>query len=345
MHLRPSNRDLIRSRAVAAVALLAILAARPELRAAALEGHVINGTTNKPVGAAKVSLIQLQQSMTPVAEATADSQGVFHFDGVEKYSGSPVLLQVEYEGATYSQPLLGPQAIANGVQFKVYDASRDKSIVAVKEHAIFLRPSAGQLEVIEQVSIDNNSNPPRTYVNPEGTYTYALPGTPKGDVQASIQGAAGMPIPQTPEALKPTGSFAITYPIRPGESQIRLQYSLDYKAPYDFSKKLLQPAEQTHIVTPGEGVELTGEQLTALGKEPSSGMLAYQVTPAGGIMKLKVSGEAPAEQAQTQTDSQIGEGESGGLVEIADAATDRRWLILSALGLLLIGGFVFLYNK
>jgi len=340
MDLRQAKRSVI------AAIMLWVAVAGPALRAAALEGHVINGTTNKPVAAAKVSLIQLQQGMTPVAEATSDAQGVFHFDGVEKYTGSPVLLQVEYDGATYSQPLLGPQAMANGVQFRVYDAGRDKGLIAVKEHAIFLRPSAGQLDVIEQISVDNNSNPPRTYVNPEGTYSFSLPGKPKDGVQASIQGAAGMPIPQTPATLEAVNSFAITYPIRPGESQIRLQYSLDYKAPYDFSKKLMQPAEQTHLVTPGEGVQLAGDQLTALGKEPTTGMLAYQVMPKGGVMKVQVSGEAPAEQAQTQADSQVGEaGEGGGLVEIADAATDRRWLILSALGLILIGGFVFLYKQ
>ncbi|MBI3934566.1 MAG: hypothetical protein HY316_07710 [Acidobacteria bacterium] len=313
--------------------------ARPPLSAASLEGHVLNGTTNQPISGAQVQYIQLQQGMTPVASATTDSRGLFLIEGAEAFGGSPALLQVEYQGATYSQPLMAPQSPPKGLQILVYDASRDKSLVAVVEHAIFLRPAAGELMVIEQISLENLSNPPRTYVNPEGTYVFSLPGTPRDGVQASIQGTAGMPITQVPTPLGRTNSFAITYPIRPGESQVRLQYSLDYQAPYNFTKILHQPAEQTHVVTPGEGVQVSGDNLTALGKDPTTGFAAYLVRPTAGMVKLDVTGEAPATQAESQT------AESGGLIQIPDAATDRRWLILSALGLILLAGLVYLYRS
>jgi len=335
------DRRLQREYRTAAGLLSALLAACSLLPAASLEGTVRNGTTNQPVSGAKVEYIQLQQGMTPVAEATTNPQGVFHFDGVEAFAGSPALLQVEYQGATYSQPVISPQTLASGIDVRVYDSSRDPSLVTIKEHAIFLQPSAGQLAVIEQVSIENRSNPPRTYINSNGTYAFSLPGKPRDGVQTSIQSAAGMPIPQTPSPLERANSFAITYPIRPGESQVRLQYTLDYQSPYSFAKPLNQPAEQTHVVTPGEGVQLSGENLAALGKEPTTGFAAYQVTPANGIVKLQISGEAPATQAEEQTAES---GESGGLIEIPDEATGRRWLILSALGLILLAGFVFLYR-
>lgn len=326
-----------------AAALLTVFLAMPVLLpAASLEGNVRNGTTNRPVAGAKVSYIQLQQGMTPVASADTDAQGAFRIDGVEAFGGSPALLQVEYQGATYSQPVVSPQEMASGLQILVYDSSREKSIVSIRDHAIFLRPAAGELSVIEQISLENRSNPPRTYINPEGTYTFSLPAQPRDGVQASIMGAAGMPIPEVPTPLERANSFAITYPIRPGGSQVRLQYSLDYQSPYRFSKVLNQPAEQTHIVTPGEGVQVSGENLTALGKEPSTGVLAYQILPAAGVLRLDVSGEAPATQADSQTAEPA---TSGGLIEIPDAATDRRWLILSALGLILLGGLVYLYKN
>jgi hypothetical protein len=321
---------------------LAVIALRAPLHAAALDGRVRNGTTNQPAPGIEVQFIQLQQGMTPVASATTNAQGVFHFDGMEKFGGSPALLQVVYQGATYSQPLLAPQTMANGLEIVVYDATHDKTFVAVKEHAIFLRPAGGELAVIEQISIANNSKPPKTYVNPEGTYLFSLPGKPRGELQASIEGAAGMPIPQSPDARKQLNSFAITYPIRPGESQVRLQYTIEYHSPLQFSKPLDQPGEQTHIVTPGTGVELTGKNLTAVGKEPTTGFLAYQINSGAKSIQLQVSGEAPETQAESQT-ADSGEG-SGSLFEIPDAATERRWLILSALGLVLIAGFAYLYS-
>lgn len=336
-------RDMNLSRLFRFVTALVVLMLAPAilLPAESLDGMVRNGTTNQPVSGAKVEFIQLQKGMTPVASADSDAQGHFRFDGVEAFTGSPALLQVEYQGATYSQPLISPQTMANGINILVYDASHDRSLIALKEHAIFLRPVAGELAVIEQISIENNSKPPRTYVNPEGTYLFSLPGEPRGGLQASIEGAAGMPIPQTPTALAGTNRFAITYPIRPGESNVRLEYTLDYKAPYQFKKPLIQPAEQTHIVTPGTGVQLSGENLTAVGREPTTGLAAYRISPGVQTVDLEVSGEAPATQAEEQT---AGSEESGGLVSIPDAATQRRWVILSALGLILLAGLVYLYK-
>jgi len=323
-------------------ALLAFfIVAHAAAQAASLEGHVRNGTTSQPVSGAKVEYIQLQQGMTPVASATTDSQGLFRFDGVEAFAGSPALLQVEYQGATYSQPVVSPQAMARSLEILIYEASHDPSIVSIKEHAIFLRPAGGELAVIEQISLENNSNPPRTYVNPEGTYPFSLPGKPRNGLQAAVEGAAGMPIPQKPAERKQPNGFAITYPIRPGESQLRLEYALDYQAPFSFTKPLDQPAEQTHIVTPGEGVQVSGENLTAVGKEPTTGFLAYQIPAGTRTLKLQVSGEAPETQAEAQTADSSEAG--GSLIEIPDPATERKWLILGALGLLMLAGFVYLY--
>jgi hypothetical protein len=311
------------------------------LPAASLVGTVRNGTLNRPVSGISVQLIQLQQGMTPVDSATTDSQGAFRFDGVETFGGSPLLLQVSYEGATYSQPVTSPQDSDENIQIQVFEASNDPGMVSLMEHAIFLRPAGSELMVIEQVSIVNNSDPPRTYVNPEGTYTFTLPGSPLDGLGASIEGAAGMPIPQSPRALAGPNSFAITYPIRPGESNIRLQYVLDYGSPFSFSKPVNQAAEQTFVVTPGIGVQLSGPNLTAVGREPTTGFAAYQVSPGISMLDFQVSGEAPATQAESQTAAPQ---ESNGVTVIPDAATDRRWMILSALGLVLLAGLVYLYR-
>src|SRR5262245_53035823 len=71
------------------------------LQAATMEGTVRNGTTGRAAAGLTVHLIKLQQGMTPVANATTDAQGVFHIE-TDALGGMPGLIQVEYQGATYS---------------------------------------------------------------------------------------------------------------------------------------------------------------------------------------------------------------------------------------------------
>jgi len=332
---------IFRTGHLAAALIASILIARQSLPAASLEGTVHNGTTNQPVSGITVQLIQLQQGMTPLASASTDSRGVFRIDGVEAFAGSPAMLQVNYKGATYSQPAGSLQTLAGGMQILVYDSARDPGMISLVEHVIFLRPGEGALMVIEQITIANNSSPPLTYTNPEGTYTFTLPGQPRDGLGATIESAAGMPIPQSPTPLEAADSYAITYPIRPGESSLRLEYMLDYQSPFSFIKPLNQSAKQTYILTPEVGVQVSGDSLTAVGRDPTTGYAAYLVPLEMSLLDLQVSGEALATQAEVQTANPE---ESSGLIVIPDAATDRRWLILSALGLILLAGLVYLYR-
>lgn len=302
-------------------------------------GRVRNGTTNQPATNVQVQYIQLQQGMTPLGAVTTDREGRFAFDKFPNAGGSPALLRVEYQGATYSQPLMAPQAPASGVEILVYEASRESSAIAVREHALFLHPTGEELAVIEQVFLENRSSPPRTYVNPEGTYLFTLPGKPREDVRVTVEGAAGMPISQTPTPMERENSYAISYPMRPGETSLRVEYSLDYQSPFNLSKSLDRPAEQTHIVIPGEGVEVTGENLIPAGNDPASGFTAYRVTPVANVVKVEISGQAPI---RSSAEAPTGE---GGLITIPDPVGERRWIVLAALGLVMLAGFVYLYTR
>lgn len=307
-----------------------------------LQGRVVNGTTNQPVANAEVQYVLLQQGMAPVAQAKTDAEGRFRFQDVAAPSNAPALLQVEYQGATYSTPLLPGQSPKEGLDIQVFEASQQPDLVSVVEQAIYLHPTADTLMVIEQVMVENRSNPPKTYVNPQGTYFFTLPGAPREGVQASIQGAMGMPLPQTPVPQKKANSFALTYPVRPGGTEIRLEYSLDYRPPFEFAKPLDVLAKQTHIVTPGKDVQVSGESLVALGADPSTGFEGYRVTPVGNVVRLQVSGQAPAISAGSTVESAE---EAGGLMPIPDPISRRRWLVLSLLSLVMLAGFVYLYTR
>ena len=324
----------------------ALLLSVPSLQAQdtppiSVQGHVVNGTTNKPAAGVQVNYVLMQRGTTPVSTQMTDSEGRFRFENVPSPGNAPALLRAEFQGGLYSAPLLPQQPVSGDIQISVYDATSRPDTVSVKEHAIFLHPSGGTLLVLEQVVLQNNSQPPRTYVNPKGTFPFTLPAKIREGLRVSVQGPAGMPINQAPLPRDSADGFAVDYPIRPGETQVRLEYALDYTAPFAFSKRVDLLPQQMHVVTPGEGVQVTGDSLTPLGSDPSSGFTGYAVVPAGNLLRLEIAGDAPAIPGEGGGAEQI----STALVPVPGVVNERRWIILSAAGLILLGGLVYLYRQ
>jgi hypothetical protein len=308
----------------------------------AVQGRVVNGTTGAPVADAQVSYVQMSQGMSPLARAATGEDGRFRLEGLPPAAGpAPALLRVDYQGATYSHPIL-PGSSTDAIEVQVFEATSDASAMSVVEQAIFLHPAAGSLSVLEQIIIQNQTSPPRAYVNPQGTYLFSLPQAARQGVRVTVHGPGGMPIPQTPAPRDGENKFAIEYPIRPGETQIRVEYALDYAQPFSFEKPIDLAAEQTHIVTTGPEVTVAGDGVTALDADPSTGFVGYLVSQPGTMLRVSVSGESPLDEgAQTE----LSEGGGGTLVPVPPPVTEQRVWVLAALGLLMLGGFVYLYKR
>lgn len=303
-----------------------------------LEGRVINGTSKRPVAKAEVKYVMMAQGPSALATQVTDAEGKFRFDKMPPAT-TPVLLRVEYQGATYSRPVI-PQQPAGPLEIQVFDAAHDRGLISVKEHAIFLHPSGKALMVMEQIILDNHSTPQKTYMDPSGTFPFSLPGEPQQPVRVAVEGPGGMPINQAAIGKGGKNSFAIAYPIRPGETQIRLEYSVDYKAPFTFAKSFDMPAERVHIVTPGNNqVQIAGEGLKPVGADPSTGFMGYQVAPKGNSVRLEISGDVPMDAPGG--DSQGEEAGPASLVPIPDPVTNRRWIIVSVAGLVMLAGLVY----
>src|SRR5438067_710559 len=158
----------------------------PAPSAASIQGHVVNGTTGKPVPKAQVNYVLMAQGMKPAASQVTGADGRFQIDNPPPTGGGPALLRVDYQGATYSHPVLPGQSTSD-IEIQVFDAASDPKLVSVKEHAIFLHPSGNTLLVLEQVIVGNESSPPKAYVNAKGTYPFTLPMKPRQGVQVTVQ--------------------------------------------------------------------------------------------------------------------------------------------------------------
>ena len=326
-----------------AILLFLLLPLSLKAQAPPVEGRVINDTTQRPVSGAVVQYVVPQQGMQPVAEVKTDAEGRYRFENVSAPAGGPALIRVEFQGATYTAPPIMPgQPQAASLDVHVFDAASQAGSISIAEHAIFLHPSGESLSVMEQIVIQNNSKPPRTFVNPQGTYQFTLPGAPRESLRASIQGALGLPLPQAPVAQQKENSFAIAYAIKPGATELRLEYRIDYKSPFDFRKFLDVLPEKAHIITPGNSVEISGKNLVALGADPANGYVGYEVTPVDNTISVQVSGEAPLD---TPSDTVASAQEAGALVPIPDPINKNRVLYLTLLGLVMAVGFIYLYTR
>jgi hypothetical protein len=308
---------------------------------AGIQGTVVNGSNQKPVANADVHLVFMMKGTTPVESKKTDASGRFRLDTAPPGGGAPALIRVDYQGATYSQPLMPGQS-SSDVKVEVFEASHDKSIITEKDHAIYFHPSGDTLMILEQVWLENQSSPPKALVNEQGTYTFRIPSKAKQDVRVTVIGPGGMPIGQPVTPGKSDNSFSINYALRPGETQIRLEYGLDYKDPYSYSKVFDFPPSQLQLVTPGKGVTLSGDGITSLGTDPDTGFMGFKAAMKGNQLKVSVSGDMP----QPAATAMGGEGdESTSLTPIPDQVSVNRWMLLTGFGIVLLAGFIYHFRR
>ena len=249
---------------------------------AAIDGTVINGTTLKPQPGVPISLVKPgQNGMQTIGSTTSDAQGHFQFDS-DQPGGGPQLLQGTYKGVGYNK-MLTPGTPTKGVELKVFEASKSPAGAKVSQHMLVVEPSANQLALSETLLVENEGN--TTYSNDElGGIRFFLPAAANGKVNVSVKGPAGMPLPRTAKETEEKGVFKVPFPIKPGETEFDITYSMPLTDPLKFDGRVVgikgQPAGPLRLVAP-KGVTLESADLKTLGQEPKSQAMIYDVTAAG----------------------------------------------------------------
>src|SRR5882724_4959481 len=129
------------NRAISIAALLYASAAF-----AAVDGVVMNRTTDKPQPGATVTLYKLgQNGLESVESVKSDAAGKFRID--QNLQG-PRLLQSAYAGVTYNH-MLPPGAPTSGVALDVFDSAKQPGEARVTEHMMLFEPSGSELSVRE----------------------------------------------------------------------------------------------------------------------------------------------------------------------------------------------------
>ncbi|MGH9733984.1 MAG: carboxypeptidase-like regulatory domain-containing protein, partial [Candidatus Acidiferrales bacterium] len=270
--------------------------------AGTITGTVRNGTSNQPAPGVQITLIRLQGVMQEAANTKTDAQGRYSLSD-PTLGQAPMLLRANYKGVMYYQPLPPGKPTAD---IQVYEHTEKPNAFSVADRAIILQPTSSGLTVGEIYDIQNNTQPPQAYYRENGSFEFSVPkGAQVGDVSASD--SSQMPVRQA-TIDKGKNVEAIDFPFRPGESGVRISYTLPYTNDRA-SLQLTSPyaAQRVAIFAPPT-VKVTGDGFSPAGQNQGFDAYVRDSVAANTPVSLSISGTGTV----TQSDSGASGDQPGG---------------------------------
>jgi hypothetical protein len=297
--------------------------------------------------------------MEVAAQTRTDAEG--HYALQDATVGqAPMLLRAIYKGVNYHQPVTPGKTDVN---VTVYEPTDQQNAFSVADRAIVLQPSASGLSVGEIFDIQNNTQPPKAYFRQGGSFEFAVPeGAQVSDVSASD--SSNMPIKQG-TIDKGKNLEAIDYPFRPGESGVRISYTLPYAGNQAKLKFISPYATGRFAVFAPPGVVVTGEGLSPTGQQ-TQGFEAYvrDSVAANAPVNVSISGTAPvnasntpdqgpgsgADQSQdANANSRLDQGDSGApsasVTTMPARLNSVKWVLVAGFAAIFALGFIFLWKR
>lgn len=312
-------------------ALICCLLFTTALFGAELTGTVTNATLAKPAAGDEVTLLTLNGGMQETSSTKADAQGKFTLavpDETQEH-----LIRVNHAGAFYYKSIPVGTKTAD---INVYDVAAKVDNILEEGHVYQIQTGNGQLEVSEKYILRNESVPPRTRMSDRSVEIELPPGSTLVDAMAA--GPSGLPVAVTPTPLKTKNHYGLSYPLRPGETQFRVNYKVPYTGSFDFNVKPEGTLAELGVILP-KSMKLMATGFTQDNDE--AGMSVFFMKNVSAATKFSVSGEgvAPREaQEPPPADASQAPGPP------ADTSKSR-WFVVGLLFALLAGGIIVVFSK
>ncbi len=329
------------------VATVVLMLSVPFGAAQTISGTVTNGTTGKPAAGDEVILINLGNGMEVAANTKADSAGKFSFT-LKDGPGGPHLIRAVHQGVTYHQ--MAPPGVSN-VEMSVYDAAKSVPGIQVTADVMRFQADSGSLQGIRLFAVNNASSPAKTQMNDHNFEFFLPPGAKIEQAQAKAPNGQPIATEVSPQAEK--NKYAVVFPLRPGETQFQIEYTMPYSGQIKIDPKLLAAAEHLVIVLP-KSMQFNAENSGAFQsmQDPSQGdamvevvqqaqpgqQLAFTLKGTGTINESSQQVAAGAAQEQQQGMSKRPGGGIGAPIDTPDPLQQYRWYILGGFVLVLGAG-------
>jgi hypothetical protein len=325
-------------------AIFATLLAASAASAGTVNGTVVNRTTGKPTPNVDLTLLSPTQGMREIGSAKSDAQG--HFTATNDAIGmGPVLIRATYHDVSFNTflPPGRPQ-----IEVEIYEISKDPKTISVPSHVVIFQPQGDRLIGAEEYSVRNASQPPAAYFRTEGNFDFAIP--ENGTIgQVTTTTSMGMPVNQA-TIEKGKGRFAVAYPFRPGQTNVRLSYELPYSNNSATFKLPATYAGMKLLVVVPPGVTVTGDGLTSAGQEQGMMVFTHDPLAAKSALSVSLSGvgspQSAAAGGQGQDSAQEGNSRTGPEVTAAPSRLDDfKWYLFGGLAALFAMGAILLTRK
>lgn len=289
---------------------ISLLGASSALPAAGgkVSGQVLNGTTGSPVANQTLQLLMPRGGMQQVATAVTDSSGHFVVAASDVATDSFYLLQATYQDVNYHAPIKFDDQGEARADITVYDSTRTAPPVQIESARIVLRAERGKVHVQEMFALRNPADPPRSYVNADGTFLFHLAET-RDDPTAAVAGLMNMPLPQPVNPGKGPGDFYIQYPLKPGLTVMMVAYDRDYVSnKLHLADSVAYPIDSVELLVAPSNLSVDSPLFKAAGADAETGSQKYlaESVPPNAELTASISGEvAAAEPAASQADSEV----------------------------------------
>ena len=277
-----------------------------------IQGQVTNGTTGRQVSNQAVHLLLPRGGMQRVATATTDSSGRFVFPTANIDPSSFYLVQVAYQEVDYNAPAqFDPQGTAT-VSITVYDAGSSAPPLRIQGARTVVQAQGNKAHVQEMFAVQNPSNPPRSYANPEGTFHFQLsPDT--AEPTAAVAGLMNMPLPQPVNPGKGPGEYFLRYPLKPGLTIVMIAYDVDYTSKHlVLGDSVSYPIDNAELLVSPASLRVDSPLFRAAGPDADTGSQKYVAAglQKGTKLEARLSGEAAGGEAAGGEQPESGQAET-----------------------------------
>jgi hypothetical protein len=324
----------------------------PFALAAAITGTVTNGTNNKPSAGDDVILVSLQQRMQETARTKTDAHGKYSIDVPDP---GMHLIRVDHQKASYFQP--APPNTAT-VDVQVFDVAATVPGITTEANVLRIETDPQGLHVTQSYFVKNDSAPPRTQFSSH-SYEIYLPPDAKIDGAAAM-GPGGMPVASSPAPMGEKGHYAYLFPLRPGETQFQVTYSLPYSGSAKFAPKLADAADNVVIMVPKSMTftpdasthyqpindDINAQTFVAKNVSPAQS-LGFSVSGSGALPRDVQTAQSANGQpgAPASADDNRPGGGLGNPIDTPDPLSKYKWWILSGAGLVLVIAAAFFLRR
>src|SRR6202043_569923 len=148
-------------------------------------------------------------------------------------------------GVTYHQ--MAPPGV-NTADVSVYDVAPKITALGLTADVMRFQADSTTIQGVRLFAVNNASSPPVTQMSDHNFEFYLPPGAKVEQVQARAPNGQPIASEAAPQAEK--NRYAINFPLRPGETQFQLEFTLPYTGEIKIDPKPLYPAEHLVVVLP-----------------------------------------------------------------------------------------------